>query len=183
MEANFLNSRGRYNEAIELYQKALNYENASAYAEYGLGLALYSVDETETALKRYENSQKILEMLSKKDPERYAPDPSSGRRPLHRELRFRNHYNSGIIFFEEGEYESAADSFREALRIDSKRIEAKRNLELSLMSIKMEANKKDRTEERQDQRDILFEYLRYDEEQKWRSREWAPEETYSVLDY
>ena len=168
LEANYLISQGRHNEAIALYMKALNHQESSAYAEYGLGFTFYSLDESEDALKRYGNSQKLL------------GTPTNNE---HRELRFRNHYNSGIIFFEEEDFDSAAASFREALKIDPKRIEAKRNLELSLISISMEEKRQNRTEERQEQRDILFEYLREEEQEKWKSREWAPEENYSGPDY
>jgi len=168
LEANYLSSRGRHEEAAELYLKALNHEDTSAYAEYGLGLTFYLLDDSETAKRRYDNSQKMLESYSNNE---------------HRELRYRNYYNTGIIMFEEGDFHSAAAAFREALRTDSKRTEAKRNLELSLMSISMEANTQNRTEDRQEQREILFEYLRLEEQQKWRSREWAPEEIYTDLDY
>ena len=168
VEANYLISRGRHNEAIALYLEALNHEEASPYAEYGLGLTLYSLDEGDNALKRYANSQLLLEMKSPNE---------------HRELRFRNHYNSGIVFFEEGDFQAAATAFREALRSDPKRIEAKRNLELSLLSLSIESNRQDSTQERQEQREILFDYLRYEEQEKWKSKEWAPEENFTGLDY
>ena len=168
LEANYLISRGRHNEAINLYLEALNYEEASPYAEYGLGLTLYSLDEGDNALKRYANSQILLETFSPNE---------------HRELRYRNHYNSGIVFFEEGDFQSAATAFREALRTDPKRIEAKRNLELSLISLTIESNRQNPTQERQEQREILFDYLRYEEQEKWKSKEWAPEEDFTGLDY
>jgi len=168
LEANYLASRGRHNEAIALFQDALNYEDAAAYAEYGLGLTLYSLDEGDNALRRYSNSQELLKSFPNNE---------------HRELRYRNHYNSGIIFFEEGDFEAAADAFKEALRTDTKRIEAKRNLELSLISLTIESNRQTATKERQEQREILFDYLQQEEQEKWQSREWAPEEEYTGLDY
>ncbi|MCL2806084.1 MAG: VWA domain-containing protein [Treponema sp.] len=168
LEANYLSSRGRHDEAVAPYLKALNHADAAPYAEYGLGLAFYSLDELETALTRYGNSQILLKPLAGNE---------------HRELRYRNHYNSGIIHFEEGDYHSAADAFRDALRTDPRRLDAKRNLELSLISITMEANAQNRTDGRQEQKEILFEFLRLEEQQKWRSREWAPEEQYLGPDY
>ena len=170
MEANFLNSRGRYNEAIALYLRALNYEDAAPYAEYGLGLTFHSLGEGMAALNRYNSAMKMLKNLPQ------------GK---HRELIFRINYNSGIIFFEKGDYHSAAASFRDALRTQPGRIEAKRNLELSLISIARELNREDVQETQQGRaaRDILFEYLRQHEQQFWRSREWAPEEKYTGLDF
>jgi len=166
IEANYLISRARYDEAIIPYLKALNYEDSSPYAEYGLGLTFYSLDEGKAALKRYENSQKMLEALSDNE---------------HRELRYRNHYNSGIVFFEEGDFHSAAGAFREALRVDPARVDAKRNLELSLMSITMEKDNVKEQETRQ--REILFDYLQEQEQQHWKSREWAAEENFTGPDY
>jgi Ca-activated chloride channel family protein len=168
LQANYLNVMGRYDEALTSYLKALNYEDSAPYAEYGLGLTFYQLDEEKAALKRYEESHKLLENISSNE---------------HRELRFRNKYNSGVIFFEEGDYNSAADSFKEALRTDPKRLDAKRNLELSLMSISMEKNTESRTSNREESREVLFEYLKQDEQQKWKSKEWTPEENFTGADY
>ncbi|MCL2442245.1 MAG: VWA domain-containing protein [Treponema sp.] len=168
LEANYLHSRGRYDEALVLYQKALNYEDSAPYAEYGLGLTFYSLDENEAAINRYSDSQKLLRSYPNNE---------------HRELRYRNYYNTGIILFEEGDYHSAADAFKEALKTDPEKIEAKRNLELSLISISMEARMQNRTDNQQEQREIVFEYLKEEEQQLWKSREWAPEEDFTGLDY
>jgi Ca-activated chloride channel family protein len=170
MEANYLHSRGKYDEALVPYQKALQFEDAAPYAEYGIGLTFYSLDEGRAALKRYGYSQKMLETLSAAE---------------HRELRFRNSYNSGIIFFEEGDFNSAADAFKDALRSDPRRIEAKRNLELSLMSIARKDEEDSRNENRRESetKEILFDFLRQNEQQQWKSREWAPEEKFTGPDY
>jgi Ca-activated chloride channel family protein len=168
LEANYLISRGKYDEAVVPSQKALNYENATPYAEYSLGLAFHSLDDDMAALKRYRNSQKILENM---------PDAE------HRELRYRNYYNSGIIYFDEGNFNSAAEAFREALRIDPKKIEAKRNLEISLKSIQIETEKNNNAETRSETREIIFNYLKQHEQQQWKSRDWMPEEQYTGYDY
>jgi len=170
IEANYLNSRGRYDEAIVPYLKALNHEDSAPYAEYGLGLTFYLLDEGKAALKRFNDSQKKLEQFSDEE---------------HRELRYRNNYNSGIVYFEEGDFHSAASAFRDALRADPKKIEAKRNLELSLLSIVRDTSE-DRNRENQQEnetREILFEYLRDKEQRQWKSREWAPEERQIGPDY
>jgi Ca-activated chloride channel family protein len=101
----------------------------------------------------------------------------------HRELRYRNYYNSGIIYFDEGNFNSAAEAFREALRIDPKKTEAKRNLEISLMSIQIKAEKKNNTETRSETREIIFNYLKQHEQQQWKSRDWMPEERFTGHDY
>ena len=170
LEANYLQTRGRYDEALLRYLKAHDYKDAAPYAEYGLGLTFYLLDESKAALKSFDNSQKILDTL-----------PDSG----HSELRFRNSYNSGIIFFEEGDYKSAAAAFKEALRADGRKIEAKRNLELSLMSAARQAKDENANENRRNSetREQLFNFIREEEQRLWKSREWAPEEISTGPDY
>jgi Ca-activated chloride channel family protein len=168
LEANYLSSRGEYDEAIIRYQKAIQFEDSAPYAEYGLGLIFYLLDEGDAALNRYANSKKILETLSEKE---------------HRELRYRNYFNSGIIFFEEEDYYSAADSFKEALRINPLRMEAKYNLEVSLMSINMETVREQPTQEQNEAREILFDYIRQLEQQYWKSTEWVNEEEFTGKDF
>ena len=168
MEANYLHSRNRFDEALVPYLKALNHEDSAPYAEYGLGLTYYLLDQEEDALNKYDNSRKLL---------------GSSDGSEHRELRYRNYYNSGIIYFEKEDYQSAAASFREALKIDPRRPEAKKNLELSLLSIVMETKTDNNTDNQQEQREILFDYLREEEQQKWKSREWDAEENYTGPDY
>ena len=175
MEGNFFNTRGFYNEAISFYLKALDYE--APYAEYGLGSAYFALEESGAALERYKAAGKDLEKLK---PE------------LHTELRYRIHYNTGIIHFEKGNYGEAARSFRDALKADGSRIEAKRNLELSLLTIARnppprETSSREQAENSHGGRGgsstVLFNYLKEKEEEQWKSREWAGEGDYSGLDY
>jgi Ca-activated chloride channel family protein len=168
LEANYLVSQGRYDEAVIPCVQALDYKDAAPYAEYALGLTLHSIDEGSAALKRYANSGKMLESLSDNE---------------HRELRYRNYYNSGIIYFEDGDFLSAAEAFKEALRSDPGKLDAKRNLELSLVSILTETAAEKRKENQNDAKEILFDYLKEQERQYWKSMEWAAEETFSGPDY
>jgi Ca-activated chloride channel family protein len=171
MEANFLASRGLYTEAASYYLKALEYEEAAPYAEYGLGSVYYSLDEAKAALDRFGDSQEILESRSPGE---------------HRELRYRNNYNTGVVLFGEGNFSGAAGAFKEALKTDPGRIEAKRNLELSLLSLAREhagEGQAEREQTESESRLALFEYLRQKEQNQWKSREWGAEEQDSGPDY
>jgi Ca-activated chloride channel family protein len=174
MEANFLNTRGYYTEAISAYLRALKYEEAAPYAEYGLASAFSALDESAAALDRYLEAENALEQKGED----------------HNELRFRIHYNRGIIYFEKGEYNEAALAFREALKVDSSRIEAKRNLELSLLTDTWRSpstpvyspESADYVKEDSGSQ-VLFEYLRAKEQEQWKSREWFEESDPIGLDY
>ena len=161
MEANFLFSRGRYDEAGAVYHKALDHEDASPYAEYGLGVTYHFMDENSTALNRYANSHEKLMGLSSSE---------------HKELRYRLQYNSGIIYFEEGNFDAAAAAFREALKIAPSKIDAKRNLEISLMSITKETSQERQPEQGYEEtKEMLFQMIQQQEQQFWQSGEWAEE--------
>jgi Ca-activated chloride channel family protein len=171
MEANFFKTRGQYSEAVSSYLKALAYEEAAPYAGYGLGSVYYELDEGTAALERFADSRNILENLS--------PDS-------HRELRYRINYNTGVALFGEGDFPNAALSFREALRNDPGRLDAKRNLELSLLSVAQKsaaAGSAEQGPEEDEGRTALFEYLRQKEQTQWRNREWSAEAPSDEPDY
>jgi Ca-activated chloride channel family protein len=169
IQANYLNSHGRYNDAMNAYSKAMNYKETAPYAEYGTGLTFYNLDENEMALAQYDKSKKLLESFSAAE---------------HRELRYRVNYNSGIIHFVEGNYQAAASAFREALKEDHRRVEAKRNLELSLLSMARERASDRPTERQSDEaREALFDYIKQMEQQQWLSKEWSEEEKSMFPDY
>ena len=161
LEGNFLFSQHRYNDAIESYHRALAHEETAPYAESGLGSVYYSLDENKAALQRLEDSQNLL-----------AAFPPAA----HRELRYRNSYNLGVIHFTQGDFSAAAEDFRQALRHDSGRVEAKRNLELSLLSAAKEKTARGRPEETEHEiegKAALFEYFRQKEQNQWKNRERA----------
>jgi Ca-activated chloride channel family protein len=171
LEGNFFNSRGMYTDAASSYLKALEYDEAAPYAEYGLGAVYFSLDQGGAALERYGAAEKLLGALP------------SGE---HRELRYRIPYNRGLVLFGEGKYTEAAESFRAALEIDGSRIEAKRNLELSLLSLSREktgAGRNNTDHVPEEAEAALFDYLRRKEENQWKSREWIEEDSPPGPDY
>jgi len=165
--ANFLSARGMHAEAMHLYLQALGHEAVAPYAEYGLGLAFLSLGEEAAALGRFAEAARMLDDL----PEN-----------LHRELRFRNHYNTGMVLFIKGDFAGAAESFREALRASGGRIEAIRNLELSLLSIEREAPPGAAGGGAGEGGDaagamaLAFQHIQRREVEQWRNREWPEEE-------
>jgi Ca-activated chloride channel family protein len=177
MEGNFFYSRGFYTEAVSFYLRALDYGEAVPYAEYGLGAAYFALEEGNAALARYQAAEKGL-------------FEHGGE--AHSELRYRIYYNMGIIHFEQGDYTKAADAFREALKIDGSRIEAKRNLELSLLTVARTGvppglSPSPATDAGREgtgaDNSVLFDYLRRKEQDQWKSREWSGEDDFSGPDY
>jgi len=167
IEANFLSSQGRFTEAIDKYTKALEYEDAAPYAEYGLGSVYLSMGGEEAALDCFAKAGNMLDSLP----------PISNR-----ELRYRVCYNMGVALFSGGNFSGAADSFRDALKIDGSKIEAKRNLELSILSIARQSIISGAPRENEGL-SALFDYIRQKELVQWTNREWQPEDDNAEPDY
>jgi Ca-activated chloride channel family protein len=167
IEANFLSSQGRFTEAVDKYTKALEYKDAAPYAEYGLGSVYFSMGEEEAALDSFAKARNMLDSLP----------PISNR-----ELRYRVCYNTGVALFSRENFSGAADSFRDALKIDGRKTEAKRNLELSLLST---ARQNTVSGEHRENEGItaLFDYIRQKEIDQWANKEWQPEDDSAEPDY
>ncbi|MCL2232407.1 MAG: tetratricopeptide repeat protein [Treponema sp.] len=172
MEGNFFTSRGFYTEAISSYLRALAHQEFAPYAEYGLAVVYFALGESAVALERYRAAMGGLAELGRDDPE----------------LRHRIYYNMGIIYFEKGEYSQAVSSFRSALIVDGSRIDAKRNLELSLLVLDRISSQQPETTELAGEgtggdNAALFAYIRQMEQEQWRNREWASEDDWYGPDY
>jgi tetratricopeptide (TPR) repeat protein len=169
MEGNFFSSHGRYTEAIASYLRAQDYDEARPYAEFGLGSVYFALDEKDAALERFAVAEEALRKL----PGGYE------------DLLYHIHYNSGVVRFRAEDFTGAADEFIAALKAGSTHIEAKRNLELSLLSLERGSSGVSAEEEPQvsDQNATLFEYLRQKEQDLWKSQEWIEEAAASGPDY
>jgi Ca-activated chloride channel family protein len=169
MDGNFQNARGNQTRAISSYMKALEHPGAAPYSEFGLGSVYFSLGEEKAALERFAEAGNMLE----------TSDPAADR-----ELRYRIHYNTGVVLFSEGNFSGAADSFREALKTDGGKKEAKRNLELSIRSLAREHVSNDgKSNGENESMAALFEYIQQKEYNQWKSREWQTEEDTNGPDY
>jgi Ca-activated chloride channel family protein len=165
-------SQSPHNEAISSYSEALRYPEALPYAEYGLGLVYLFLGEDAAAFTRFDNAAAAA------DSELIQNDD---------ELNYRLHYNRGILHFHASQFDEAAAAFRNALEIDASRIEAKRNLELSLLSMEQQnaAASSSPVEVKSDQSkdNTLFDYLRQKEVDTWTAPESSEDQDSPWLDY
>jgi Ca-activated chloride channel family protein len=170
MEGNFYAARGMYTEAESAYLRSLEYRETAPYGEFGLGAGFIAQDEGDAALRRFAAAEQALTALGSED----------------RELLYRLRYNRGIALFGKGEYAAAAAAFRSALETDGGRIEAKRNLELCLLSVSQSvpapAPGAD-SDALGGEGALIFEYLRGREKSQWENREWFEDEPPSGPDY
>lgn len=114
---NYSYERGNYIEAISFYNKSLAFEDVLPWSFYNLGLTYAALGENESALEMWERAEEV----------------SAGP------FLFYIYYNEGVLFFYQGLYNQAFESFKKALKISPFDIEAKVNLELSLDKIRSQS--------------------------------------------
>lgn len=159
-------SRANYSTAISRYI-TLDQEGELTddqlimdYATFGLATTYLMQDESDAALKKYAQ-------ISDK-----APDS----------IKFGVLYNSGIIAHRRGDYEEAAEYFKQALLINSSSQAAKINLELSLEenSLRKNSQEKESLEEKTvsqdsksgaDYENSLYSLIRENELNQWKNRQ------------
>ena len=106
-------------------------------------------------------------------------------------LRFSTLFNLGVYYYEEGRYEEAYGSFKQALEIDPDQVEAKKNLELSLENMESQDNLPEREEVTQKERPLpdedyterVLDYVKRKEEQRWYSVEEKPADDQQLNDW
>jgi Ca-activated chloride channel family protein len=215
IEGNFLASRGMTEKAVQSYEYALLRSKDAQTAAYALyGLAVARINEAES-MKRGMMGMRALELLREAhillgdggdetfpietgENETHANDFIRGHEhnKRYRDIAFRIHYNAGIVYYNAGNIETAARHFRLALLADPSRIEAKRNLELSLARLpderslgagsSMTAHRLSENNSRDAERkgnEVLFDFIQQKEEDRWKSWAWQGGETDSALDY
>ena len=109
----------KFDEAIELYDRASEVAKDKATVEFNKGNALLKKGDIEKALKSYEES------AMEGNPE----------------VKAKAYYNMGNAFYGEGKYEEAAQAFKHSLKYNASDADAKVNLEMALKMIKEEQQK------------------------------------------
>ena len=163
----------RYNDSIAEYLQTvfdaaeINDEILTQYAVYDLATTYLSQNENDVALERY------LSLENAED----------------KRVRYATFYNCGVIAHRKGDYDEAARCFRNALKIDGTRIDAKINLELSIMNAEKEAKSKENMLNQVSQNDTpstmeqaVFERIREYDKQQWKNSE-NSENSNSSQDY
>jgi len=116
-----LYKEGRYAEAEAIYARSDMDHPKDLRHRYNRGCADYQAEDYKGAMAAFSS---VL------------------RRAEDRETRFRAAYNLGNAAFQQGDAASAADYYRQALRIDPEQVDARHNLEIALRQV--EAQKKEK---------------------------------------
>ena len=153
----------KYRHAVSCFMEAS--ENALAsedrqsrsYALYDLGTAYIMLGENGAALEQF--------MTIPDD----APD----------QVRYAAFYNAGVLAWKESEFDDAKEYFKKALEIDSSKIEAKINLELSIQhsDAKGKQNQSNAIQASQEENSpqnlekAVFEHIKENDQKQWKNSE------------
>jgi Ca-activated chloride channel family protein len=202
LEGNFFMARDMPDKAEASYIRArsLAAPGDIPYAVYALAFVQLQRGEKEVAAEEAEESAATLlldeahALIAREnaaDTDRMTQAFRHGHGERHRELAYRIHYNVGLACYNAGKPEEAAWEFRQALLVDPSRIEAKRNLEISLAQ--MENRSSVETSEVKTARpvregatrgnSVLFDFIRQKETDRWKSWAWQSEEGDYSQDY
>ena len=153
----------KYRHAVSRFMEAS--ENAAAdensinqsYALYDLGTAYIMLGEDSAALEQF---NAITED---------APDA----------VRYAAFYNAGVLAWRNSDFDEAKDYFRKALEIDSSKIDAKINFELSMQQseAKGKQNQSNQIQASQDEtpsqnlEKAVFEHIKENDQKQWKNSE------------
>ena len=153
---NYRHSVAKFTEASE-NAAAKNNSTALNYALYDLGTAYTMIGENDSALEQFKS-------ISEDSPQA---------------VRYVAFYNAGVIASRNQDYEEAQDFFKKALQIDSSKIDAKINLELSMQmgSGKGHQNESQSIQASQsesnpkDLEKAVFEHIKENDQKQWKNSE------------
>ncbi len=161
--------KGTFAFAQKQYSRAVSYFNQAKekevkkdspgidYILYDLGTAYSLLGEDEAAMEKYDQ---------------ISPEAAAL-------IQYGVYYNSGIIAHKNEDYEKAVEYFKKALSVDSTRLEAKINLELSIQNIEVSVKNSqsqvlpsaDDNKANQDMEKAVFERIKENDQKQWKNSE------------
>jgi Ca-activated chloride channel family protein len=207
LEGNFFVAGDMLDEAEASYTRARSLAGPGdiPYTIYALAFVQLQRDEKEAIVREMEAEEKedsaaillfgqahaLIARENADDADRITQIFHHSHEEQHHELAYRIHYNAGLAHYHAGKVEEAAWEFRQALLVEPGRIEAKRNLEISLAQMENKSGME--TSEEKSVRPVhegtsrgnavLFDFIRQKETTRWKSWTWQGEEGDSLQDY
>lgn len=159
--------KGDFQSANVEYLKSAKYEEYSAWISYNLGTVYNALGENDAAQEEWE---KVV--LSR-----------------NKDLEFLSTFNLGTVYYKQGRYEEAFNSFRNALILVPESNPAKINLEYTLQKLQAKGGDQDKVPPQlpggsrfPDEINRILEYIQRKEEYIWRSPD-TVEPSKEVLDW
>ena len=165
-QKDYKNSAGYFMESLNRAQESES-QLLYQYSVYNLASTYMMQGENEAALKRLEEISTEATVS----------------------VQYAAAYNAGILYYQKGDFEKAAQYFRQALELDNSKTEAKINLELSLNKRPKQSSAGSQellpaTEQKDKgkQETKLFSLIREQEENHWKNQQ-SQDSVTSGVDY
>ena len=163
LQGTFAFAKKQYSRAVSYFQTALekaektDKQQLLSYTLYDLGTAYSLLGEDEAAMEKFSQ---------------LAADA-----PL--AVRYGAYYNAGVLAHKNEDYEHAVEYFKKALEVDSTRVDAKINLELSIQSIEVNVQHNqsqavpaaEDNSINQDLEKAVFERIKENDQKQWKNSE------------
>lgn len=151
--------QGDYQKATVFYLKALKREISQDILYYNMGNVFYALGEGEAAREIWLKAEESASL----------------------DIRFRIQFNMGVLYYQQGLYEEACNSFKTALSIRPENWETKANLELSLRKMsKLESRSSIKNEGSgpalNDDSVRILQYIKKKEELYWTGAQEEPQD-------
>lgn len=152
----YRHSVSRFMAASEKAAADNNYTNQS-YALYDLGTAYIMLGEDSAALEQFNSIEETA--------------PAA--------VRYAAFYNAGVLAWRNSDFEEARDYFRKALEIDSTKIDAKINFELSVQQVEAKGRQNQSNQIQASQEEsapqnlekAVFEHIKENDQKQWKNSE------------
>ena len=152
-----------YRHSVSCFMKAMEADNNDekrsnqSYALYDLGTAYIMLGEDSAAFEQF---KKI-----------------SDQAPAN--VRYSAFYNAGVLAWRNSDFEEAREYFKRALEIDSTKIDAKINLELSMQQVEAKGQQNQSNQIQASQEDAapqnlekaVFEHIKENDQKQWKNSE------------
>lgn len=135
-EGNEYYNAEKYSEAENCYKKVLEFNPHSAIAKFNLATTLLRLRSNDATPQDSVLEKRAADLLGS-----VAQDPA-----VSANLREKSHYDLGRFAYEQEDYQTSVDRFKEALRINPADDYARKNLRMAQKKLENQKNKQDKNQ-------------------------------------
>ena len=153
-------------EAVENSARKQNQE-VLPYALYNLGTSYTMLAEEDAALEKY-NQVLLMQGISQ-------------------ELQYSVYYNLGVMCFKNGDFQGASENFKQAIKIDNTKTDAKINMEMSMQMIQTKTRQNEskinpaghNPNAQNDTEEKIFKHIKENDKKQWKNAEMSQKQNHA----
>ena len=153
-------------EAVENSAQKQNQE-VLPYALYNLGTSYTMLAEEHAAIQKY-NPVLLMQGISQ-------------------ELQYSVYYNLGVMCFKNGDFQGASENFKQAIKIDNTKTDAKINMEMSMQMIQTKTRQNEskinpaghNPNAQNDTEEKIFKHIKENDKKQWKNAEMSQKQNHA----